>query len=133
MLNPNPKYYSVDTRLRNNSYESVLKDYGRMLENIVFLELKRRRYDIRVGRYGDKEVDFSVKTPGGQRYYQVTASMADANVAEREQAPLIKIKDNHPKIIISMDRYNGMYADGILHINLVDWLLGKDVKDTEPF
>ena len=125
MLNPNSKYYSVDTGLRNRAYESVMKDHGRMLENIVYLELKRRRYDVRVGRFGDKEIDFSVRTPKGQQYYQVTVTMADEKVAEREQAPLMKIKDNYPKIILSTDRYNGIYSDGILHMNIVDWLLDE--------
>ena len=129
-LNPTPKYYSVDTGLRNLSTGHSLEDHGRLLENVVYLELRRRRYKVRVGRYGDKEVDFSVMTPSGQVYYQVTRSMTDETVMKRELDPLGKIDDNHPKIVISEDRINENFKNGIKHVNIIDWLLDTNEELT---
>lgn len=122
-LSPLPKYYSVDTGLRNMPLEYTNEDYGRLMENIVYIELKRRGHSVRVERYGDKEVDFSVKTDKGKVYYQVTYSMMDSSVKKRELRSLNKIKDNYPKIVISADRLKADFEGGIRHINIIDWLL----------
>ena len=122
-LNPKPKYYSIDTGLRNLSTGHGLEDHGRLLENVVYLELRRRRYKVRVGRYGDKEIDFNVLTQSGQTYYQVTRSMLDETVMKRELEPLNDLKDNHPRIVLSEDRINERFRDGTMHLNIVDWLL----------
>lgn len=126
-LNPIPKYYAVDTGLRNMPLEYTTEDYGRLMENIVYIELKRRGHSVRVERYGDKEVDFSVKTDKGKIYYQVTYSMMDSSVRSRELRSLNKIDDNYPKIVISADRLKADFEGGIRHINIIDWLL--DTKE----
>ena len=122
-LNPNPKYYSVDTGLRNMPLEYSNEDYGRQMENIVYLELKRRGHTVKVERYGDKEVDFSVKTLKGYVYYQVTTSMMNESVKERELGSLRSIDNNYPKVVISADRLKADFKGGIKHINIIDWLL----------
>ncbi|NLL95301.1 MAG: ATP-binding protein [Thermoplasmatales archaeon] len=124
-LNPSPKYYSVDTGLRNSATGYASEDYGRMLENVVYLELLRRGYGVVIGKWDSKEVDFVAKKPmGGREYFQVCYSMRDEATAERELAPLRKIADNFPKTVLAMDvRVDGTTRDGIIVRDAVRWLL----------
>ena len=118
------KYYLVDIGFRNLKLGKFqYQDVGHILENIVYLELNRRGYQIWIGKIGAYEVDFIVKnTQNKLEYYQVTWSMSDSITAEREIRPLKSIDDNYPKYIISTDIIT-LEADGIQHINIVDWLL----------
>lgn len=121
------KYYLVDIGFRNLKLGKFqYQDVGHILENIVYLELNRRGYQIWIGKIGEYEVDFIVKnTLNKFEYYQVTWSMSDPKTAEREIRPLKSIEDNYPKYIISTDIITAE-VEGIEHINIVDWLLKKE-------
>lgn len=121
------KYYLVDIGFRNLKLGKFhYQDVGHILENIVYLELNRRGYQIWIGKIGEYEVDFIVKNIQNKfEYYQVTWSMSDPKTAEREIRPLKAIDDNYPKYIISTDLVT-TEMDGIEHINIVDWLLREE-------
>ena len=120
------KYYIVDTGLRNMLLAGTASDLGHLLENVVYLELMRRGYKIHIGKLIDKEFDFVVSGVKGVEYYQVSASVLDKNTMTRELSPLMKISDNHPKYLLTLDDIipNANY-NGILHTNLIEWLLNK--------
>jgi predicted AAA+ superfamily ATPase len=121
------KYYLADIGFRNLKLGKFkYQDVGHILENIVYLELNRRGYQIWIGKIGEFEVDFIVKNALNKfEYYQVTRSMSDPKTAEREIRPLKSIDDNYPKYIISTDIITAE-IEGIVHINIVDWLLKKE-------
>ncbi|MDR2846616.1 MAG: ATP-binding protein [Candidatus Methanoplasma sp.] len=124
-LSPSSKYYSVDTGIRNAPLNYKNEDYGRLLENLVYLELVRRGDPVYVGKYGDSEVDFTVRTSDGYAYYQVTRSMNDDHTSDRELRPLKAIRDNYPKTVISTDVLKADFEGGIKHIHIIDFLMGK--------
>ncbi|MDR1405034.1 MAG: ATP-binding protein [Candidatus Methanoplasma sp.] len=117
------KYYVVDTGIRSLISASQDQDYGRVLENVVYLELLRRGYKVSIGKIGTEEVDFIAAKGSATEYYQVTYSMSDEGTRKRELTPLRKIKDSHRKLIISADRNAISDYGGILNLNIVDWLL----------
>ncbi|MFA5452144.1 MAG: ATP-binding protein [Candidatus Methanomethylophilaceae archaeon] len=124
-LNPSPKYYVVDPGLRDMAVGFTQKDSGRILENIVYLELIRRGNTIQIGKYGAKEVDF-VASPnvGGREYYQVCLSMTDGSTAEREISILRSIRDSFPKIVLTLDPVvKHVTDDGITVMCVIDWLI----------
>ena len=118
------KYYLVDIGFRNLKLGKFqYQDVGHILENIVYLELNRRGYQIWIGKIGVYEVDFIVKNAQNRfEYYQVTWSMSNPETAAREIRPLRYIDDNYPKYIISTDIITSE-IDGIQHLNIIDWLL----------
>ncbi len=118
------KYYLVDIGFRNLKLGRFqYQDVGHILENIVYLELNRRGYQIWIGKIGEYEVDFIAKNAMNKfEYYQITWSMSDPQTAEREIRPLKSIKDNYPKYILSTDVIT-TEIEGIEHLNVVDWLL----------
>ena len=118
------KYYVSDLGLRNYLLGNT-SNLGSILENIVFLELKRRGYDIYIGKYEDKEIDFVVKNEEGIKYIQVSLSLRDEKTLKRELEPLQLLKDNYPKYIITLD-YDKVDYDGIKQINVIDFLLDKE-------
>ncbi len=95
------------------------------MENIVYLELLRRGYDVTIGKVGDKEIDFVCKKNGDKYYIQVAYLLADEAVIQREFGVYDKVKDHYPKYVISMDEFD-MSRDGIKHLNLIDWLMSDD-------
>jgi uncharacterized protein len=121
------KYYLVDIGFRNLKLGKFqYQDVGHILENIVYLELNRRGYQIWIGKIGEYEVDFIVKNALNKfEYYQVAWSITDPITAEREIRPLKSIADNYPKYILSTDIITAE-IEGIEHINIVDWLLKKE-------
>ena len=124
LLQRNSKYYLVDMGLRQMILGRTMSgDRGHILENIVYLELLRRNRHVWVGRAGEKEIDFVVRTHSGDtEYYQVTETMLDATTRERELRPLMDVADNYPKTVITMDE--GTYdQDGIAQVNAIEWLL----------
>ncbi len=126
-LSPTPKYYVVDPGLRNNAVGMASKDRGRVLENIVFLELRRRGHDVIVGRWGSKEVDFVTERNGRKAYWQVCLGYHDDETEARELAPLRAIKDNNPKVVILLDgQGDTVTRDGIRELGVTDFLLGDD-------
>ena len=118
------KYYVVDIGLRFMLLGSKQMDAGHILENVVYLELLRRGYDIYVGKVDEFEVDFVAHSSKGISYFQVALSVRDEKVLERELRPLQAIKDHYPKVLLTMDEDPEVHYDGIRRINARDWLLG---------
>jgi len=117
------KYYVSDIGLRHAALGDRDRDIGRILENIVYLELIRRGFTVRVGKMDDKEIDF-VATAGDQKiYYQIAASVLDPATFTREFEPLRSVRDHYPKFILTMDELPSG-RDGIKQVNIVDFLLG---------
>ena len=124
LLNTLEKYYVSDTGMRNAVLGiSSREDISRQIENIVYLELLRRGYEVAVGKYGDREVDFTARRGSEIQYFQVTMSMLSEDTYEREISPFRMIRDNYPKTVLSMDTFVTDLPDGLIHINLLDWLL----------
>ncbi len=117
------KYYIVDIGLRNLLLGFRNRDSGHVLENIVFFELLRRGYDVAIGKVGDTEIDFIASKPTEKLYIQVTESMLSEAVRMRELTPLTKIKDNYPKMVLSLDQGLDSSYDGIASINIINWLM----------
>ena len=122
-LKTGDKYYVCDLGLINYLLGGV-KDYGSILENIIFLELKRRGYEIYIGKYDEEEVDFVIKNNDGIKYIQVALSVRDEDTLKRELTPLKNIKDNYPKYLITLD-YDTNDFDGIKQISAIDFLTGR--------
>ena len=118
------KYYVVDIGLRYMLLGSRQMDAGHILENVVYLELLRRRYDVYVGKVDSMEVDFVAQNSRGTWYYQVALSVRDEKTLERELRPLMAIRDHYPKTILTLDDDPEAQYDGIRRINARDWLLG---------
>lgn len=116
------KYYIADIGLRNFLLGIRDRDRGHILENIVYLELLRRGYDVAIGKVGQAEVDFIATNTTEKIYIQVTESLMSEDVLKRELYPLQYIKDNYKKIVLSLDNGISCY-DGIYAINVIDWLL----------
>lgn len=123
VLKSNKKYYIVDPGIRNYILPKQFYDLGFTIENIVYLELLRRRFNVNIGRNGRTEVDFIAKRNDVYTYIQVTASLVDENTFNREIRPLQQIEDNYEKIILTLDRYTLGNYEGIKVINIIDWLL----------
>jgi len=118
------KYYIVDIGLRNYLLGFRNRDSGHAIENVVYFELLFRGYDVAVGKVGTAEVDFIATKADEKLYIQVTESMASEDVRTRELAPLMNIRDNYEKIILSLNPGMDNSYDGIKSLNLVEWLLG---------
>ena len=98
---------------------------GRALENVVYLELLRRGYDIRIGKAGAAEVDFVATNENGVAYYQTSLTVRDESTLARELKPLDSINDHNPKYLLTMDEDPAVSHNGIRQMNALDWLLGK--------
>lgn len=122
-LKTGDKYYVCDLGLRKYLLGEI-KDFGSILENIVFLELKRRNYEIFIGKNGNNEVDFVVKNNDGIKYIQVALSIRDEATLKRELNSLETINDHYPKYIITLD-YDTASFNGIKQIGAIDFLLGR--------
>lgn len=119
------KYYVVDIGMRYMLLGSRSIDVGHILENVIYLELLRRGFDVYVGKIDDFEVDFVAQTQKKTIYYQVAATVRDENTLLRELKPLQKINDNYPKVILTLDDDPEADYDGIRRINALDWLMGN--------
>lgn len=121
------KYYVVDSGLRSYLLgKKADSDMGHILENIVYLELLRRGYKVYVGKVDDLEVDFVAENRDGLRYYQVTLTVRDEKVLERELRSLQKTGDHYPKTLLTLDMDLETDYDGIRKVNVVDWLLSDE-------
>ncbi|MBR1676724.1 MAG: ATP-binding protein, partial [Clostridia bacterium] len=98
-----------------------------ILENLIFLELKRRRYKIATGKVAEKEVDFIIKDGESIKYVQVAVSVMDEEKLKQELRPFGEIKDNYPKYIITLDDYFIKDHGGVKTINAIDFLLGEKI------
>ena len=128
-LKTQEKYYAIDIGLRYYMLgQSSGRDMGHILENVVYLELLRRGYEVYIGKFDDLEVDFVAKNSKNTYYYQVALTTREAStdnspVLDRELAPLKKINDNYSKYILTLDDDLEADYDGIKKINVIDWLL----------
>lgn len=118
------KYYTVDLGFRNLLLgKEVGQDAGHLLENVIYLELRRRGNEIWVGKIGEREVDFVARDNEGYlTYYQVAYTVRDETVLERELAPFDKIPDHNPKVLITLDPEE-VSRRGVRQINAINWLL----------
>ena len=122
VLNVNEKYYIADHGMREAILGSNQRDINQIFENIIYLELLRKGYNVRVGKVDNLEVDF-VCTKGNEKIYvQVAYLLASSETIEREFTSLEKIGDNYPKYVISMDEFD-MSRNGIKHVNIIDFLI----------
>ena len=119
------KYYLVDIGLRRMLLGTRSFDAGRILENIVYLELLRRQKEVYIGKVDQQEVDFVTLDEDGISYYQVAATVRDATTLKRELASLQLIKDQYPKYILTLDEDPTADYNGIKRINALKWLVGE--------
>ena len=120
------KYYISDTGIINIILGFRNINEGHLLENVVYLELLRRGYRVNIGKSGSYEVDFVAENPNVIKYYQVTQTLSDDKVKQREIRSLENISDNYEKIILTMDKTINNDFNGIKVINIIDWLLKKE-------
>lgn len=123
LLKTQGKYYFVDNGLKNIISGFSSYDTGSSYENLIYIELLRRGYEVYIGKYNDIEIDFIAMKPNERIYYQVTRSMLDENVERREKNSLLAVKDNYKKVILTMDNVKNKQIDGIEVINIIDFLM----------
>ena len=123
LLELHEKYYLGDLGLRHALLGYHEAGIAGMLENLVFLELKRRGYKVFIGKYGTREIDFIATAADNKIYIQVCYLLASEQTVEREFSPLLAIRDNYPKYVLSMDTVFGSDYAGIKRLNLIDFLL----------
>lgn len=117
------KYYLADIGLRYYLLGTRQADQGHILENIVYLELLRRGYEVHIGKVGDAEVDFIAINSEGQEYYQVSQTVLDEQTLQRELASLEMIKDHNPKYLLTLDYTPTVSHNGIRQMNVLEWLI----------
>ena len=128
ILNVNEKYYIADHGIREAIMENNQKNINQVLENIVYFEMLRRGYNVKIGKVDNLEVDFVCKKNDETIYIQVSYLLASEDTKEREFSVLENIKDNYPKYVLSMDEFD-MSRNGIKHVNLIEFL----IKDSRNF
>lgn len=122
LLKTQVKYFFIDNGLKNIVDGMSSYDTGSSYENLIYIELLRRGYEVYVGQYNNIEIDFIAIKPNERIYYQVTRSILDEKVEEREKKSLLAINDNYRKIILTMDNVKNKQIDGIEVINIIDFL-----------
>jgi len=124
-LSTGAKYYLSDIGLRYYLLGTKRADIGHILENVVYLELLRRGYEVHIGKVGQSEVDFIAVNSEGEEYYQVAYNVSgdEGKTLERELAPLYAVKDHNPKYLLTMDFEPLTSHNGIKQINALEWLL----------
>ena len=124
LLSTNCKYYAVDLGLRNALVKTSSSDIGHILENVVYLELLRRGYDVYVGDIENGEIDFVAIKPDNTQYFQVSATTLEESTLKRELEPFATVRDNYPKILLTLYTIFGTADyDGVKKRNVIDWLL----------
>ena len=123
-LKTGEKYYIADIGLRHYLLGPHKADFGRALENVIYLEFLRRGFDVRIGKVGNTEVDFIATNESGPEYYQVALTVRDSNTLSRELSPLDNISDHNPKFLLTLDEDPMTLHNGIKQLNALDWLLG---------
>ena len=125
LLKTQGKYYFIDNGLKNVIDGISSYDSGSSYENLIYIELLRRGYEVYVGKYNDIEIDFIAIKPNDRKYYQVSRSILDEKVEEREKKSLLAINDNYEKTILTMDKVKNKEIDGIKVINIIDFLMDE--------
>ena len=124
-LTTGSKYYLSDVGLRYYLLGSKFTDQGHILENVVYLELFRRGYEVYIGKNNEKEIDFVAVNEKGEEYYQVSYSVKEKETLERELNALDNISDHNQKYLLTTDYLPYTSYNGIKVINLFDWLFDK--------
>lgn len=125
ILKTHQKYYLMDHGFHHALIESNWLKQTHVLENIVYIELLRRGYEIKIGKIYDKEIDFFCKKEGFKCYIQVSYTIVNPDTLEREMIPLLKVRNQYDKYIFTMDEHD-MSKDGIKHRNIIEFLKGND-------
>lgn len=125
ILTVNEKYYMADHGVREAVFGGNQRDINLVLENIVYLELRRRGYDVTVGKMGDNEIDFICELQGNRLYIQVAYLLASEDTIRREFDVYERVRDNYPKYVLTLDEFD-MSRNGIKHQNIRDFLLEKE-------
>lgn len=123
ILQQGGKYYLGDLGFCHLLLGRDSGDLGHRIENAVYLELLRRYRTVRVGRVGEREIDFIADDKGKPHYFQVSLSVLDEKTLRRELKPLELIEDAYPKTLLTLDRVGAEDHNGIKQLNLIDWLL----------
>ena len=125
-LKTQEKFYLADVSLRYSVLGYTVDSVAASLENIVYLELKRRGYDVYIGKIKDKEIDFVATKQNEKIYVQVTQEIKSEKTQKREYEQLLEIRDNYPKYVVMADDFAGGNYEGIKTMNIVDFLLSKE-------
>ena len=126
ILKTQEKFYLADVSLRYSVLGYTVDSVAASLENIVYLELKRRGYDVYIGKIKDKEIDFVATKQNEKIYVQVTQEIKSEKTQKREYEQLLEIRDNYPKDVVMADNFAGGNYEGIKTMNIVDFLLSKE-------
>lgn len=126
ILKTQEKFYLADVSLRYSVLGYTVDSVAASLENIVYLELKRRGYDVYIGKIKDKEIDFVATKQNEKIYVQVTPEIKSEKTQKREYEQLLEIRDNYPKYVVMADNFAGGNYEGIKTMNIVDFLLSKE-------
>ena len=122
------KYYITDFGFKYYILNNKTIELPQILENLIFLELKRRRFKVATGKVAEKEVDFIIKDNSDRvQYIQVAVTVMDEDKLKQELRPFYEINDNYPKYIITLDDYFVKDHDGVITINALDFLLGQEI------
>jgi ATPase len=123
ILETQEKFYLLDLGLKHSQLGYKANDIAGHLENIIYLELLRRKYNVNIGKLKTKEIDFIAQKEDKKLYIQATYLLASENTIEREFSPLKNIEDNYPKYVLSMDNLDEYNINGILRKRIIDFLL----------
>ena len=126
ILKTQEKFYLADVSLRYSVLGYTVDSVASSLENIVYLELKRRGYNVYIGKTKDKEIDFVATKQNEKIYVQVTQEIKSEKTQKRECEQLLEIRDNYPKYVVMADDFAGGNYEGIKTMNIVDFLLSKE-------
>ncbi|WP_300391286.1 ATP-binding protein [Fusobacterium sp.] len=129
LLETMEKFYLTDLGFRHAKLGYRPNDIAGYLENIVYLELLRRKYTVNIGKLNTKEIDFIGTLENQKLYIQVTYLLASSETTEREFSPLKKIEDNYPKYVLSMDNLDEYNIDGIIRKKIIDFLLEEYISE----
>ena len=128
LLQVNQKYYLGDIGLRNGIIGYRESDIGGILENLVFLELRRRGYTVTVGVAGSREIDFVAERRSRRLYVQVAYLLESSATIERELAAFAAVRDAYPRVLLSLDPYQPADLQGVRHQSLTDFLRGAPLE-----
>lgn len=126
LLKTQEKFYLADTALRYSVLGFTMTSVAAMLENVVYLELRRRGYSVNIGKTPDGEIDFIAKKQSEKLYVQVTREITSPETEQREYSRLLEIRDNYPKYLLTADNFAGGNYEGIKTMHVADFLLSSE-------